>query len=90
MGCHAWCTPAPLLGVSSSVTSSVSSVSAAGFLGVEDCACVIEHGASGPHLQVQMARDILLFAQQRDPVRMRPAYPANAAMLTPGSMGGRA
>jgi hypothetical protein len=26
-----------------------------------------------------MARDILLFAQQRDPVKLRNAYPVNAA-----------
>ena len=29
--------------------------------------CIVEHGSDG-HPQVQMARDILLFAQQRDPL----------------------
>lgn len=44
-------------------------------------AVVIEHGAVGAHPQVQMARDILRFAQQRDPLKMTPAYPVNAASL---------
>jgi penicillin-binding protein 2 len=39
------------------------------------CAVVIEHGAVPAHPQVQMARDILLFAQQRDPVKLPTAYP---------------
>jgi penicillin-binding protein 2 len=38
-----------------------------------------EHGATVEHTHVQMARDILLFAQQRDPVKLRNAYPVNAA-----------
>lgn len=44
------------------------------------CAVIVEHGAVG-HPQVQMARDILLFTQQRDPVKLPTAYPVNAAML---------
>jgi penicillin-binding protein 2 len=43
------------------------------------CAVVIEHGAVGAHPQVQMARDILRFAQQRDPLKMPANYPVNAA-----------
>ena len=31
------------------------------------------------HPHVQMARDILLFAQQRDPLKLPTAYPVNAA-----------
>jgi penicillin-binding protein 2 len=50
--------------------------------------CIVEHGALG-HPQVQMAHDILLFAQKRDPLKLRAAYPTNAAMLTPGTMGGQ-
>jgi penicillin-binding protein 2 len=51
--------------------------------------CIVEHGALG-HPQVQMAHDILLFAQKRDPLKLRTAYPTNAAMLTaPPTMGGR-
>jgi penicillin-binding protein 2 len=46
------------------------------------CCVVVEHGALG-HPQVQMARDILLFAQLRDPLKMQTAYPVNAAMLMP-------
>ena len=38
-----------------------------------------EHGATPEHTHVQMARDILLFAQQRDPVKLPNAYPINAA-----------
>jgi len=40
---------------------------------------LLEHGAVTSHPHVQMARDILLFAQQRDPVNMTAAYPINAA-----------
>jgi penicillin-binding protein 2 len=47
------------------------------------CVVVIEHGAVGAHPQVQMARDILLFAQQRDPVKMPVAYPLHAAEARP-------
>jgi penicillin-binding protein 2 len=42
-------------------------------------AVVIEHGAVGAHPQVQMARDILRFAQQRNTVGLPTAYPVNAA-----------
>jgi penicillin-binding protein 2 len=38
-----------------------------------------EHGAAPEHTHVQMARDILLFAQQRDPVKLPNAYPVSAA-----------
>ena len=44
------------------------------------CACVVEHGALG-HPQVQMARDILLYTQQRDPAKLPTAYPVNSASL---------
>jgi penicillin-binding protein 2 len=40
---------------------------------------LLEHGAVTSHPHVQMARDILLFTQQRDPVNMTPGYPINAA-----------
>jgi penicillin-binding protein 2 len=50
--------------------------------------CIVEHGALG-HPQVQMAHDILLFAQQRDPLKLRPAYPTTAAALPANMMGGR-
>jgi penicillin-binding protein 2 len=42
-------------------------------------AIVMEHGAVGAHPHVQMVRDILLFAQQRDILNLRTAYPLNAA-----------
>jgi penicillin-binding protein 2 len=38
------------------------------------CACVVEHNAD-PHPQVAATRDILLFAQHRDPARLPNAYP---------------
>lgn len=38
------------------------------------CACIVEHN-SDPHPQVSATRDILLFAQQRDPLKMQTAYP---------------
>lgn len=44
---------------------------------------IMEHGATGAHPHVQMARDILRFAQQRDPLAKRAAYPTNAAMAAP-------
>jgi penicillin-binding protein 2 len=44
---------------------------------------VMEHGALTTHPHVQMARDILLYAQQRDPLRMKTAYPVRAAALAP-------
>ncbi len=43
------------------------------------CAVLIEHGAIAGHLQVQMARDILRLAQQRDPIKLPTAYPMKAA-----------
>ncbi|MEJ0026797.1 MAG: penicillin-binding protein 2 [Rhizomicrobium sp.] len=45
-------------------------------------ACIVEHGALG-HPQVQIAHDVLLFAQKRNPLGMRTAYPTNAALATP-------
>jgi penicillin-binding protein 2 len=47
------------------------------------CVVVIEHGAVGAHPQVQIARDLLLFAQTRDPLRLKTAYPTRAAAVTP-------
>ncbi|GAA0546475.1 penicillin-binding protein 2 [Rhizomicrobium palustre] len=53
-----------------------------GFAPVENpryaCACIVEHNAA-PHPQVAATRDILRFAQQRDPVKMPVAYPIRAA-----------
>ena len=43
---------------------------------------IMEHGAIGAHPHVQMARDILLFAQQRDPLKLPTAYPVSAASIT--------
>jgi penicillin-binding protein 2 len=40
---------------------------------------IMEHGAVTAHPHVQMARDILLFAQQRDPLKLPTAYPVSAA-----------
>jgi penicillin-binding protein 2 len=40
---------------------------------------ILEHGAVVAHPHVQMARDIMLFTQQRDPVKLPNAYPINAA-----------
>jgi penicillin-binding protein 2 len=37
---------------------------------------IIEHGAVPAHPHVAIARDVLLFCQQRDPARMPTAYPA--------------
>ncbi len=45
------------------------------------CMVLLEHGAVGAHPHVQMARDILLFAQQRDPVKLPTAYPVRAAQV---------
>jgi penicillin-binding protein 2 len=42
------------------------------------CACIVEHNAP-PHPQVQVARDVLLFAQKRNVLGLRTAYPMNAA-----------
>ncbi len=43
--------------------------------------CMIEHGATVPHPHVQMARDILLFAQKRDTLGKPTAYPVTSAAL---------
>ncbi|HEY1709363.1 MAG TPA: penicillin-binding protein 2 [Rhizomicrobium sp.] len=50
------------------------------------CAVVVEHGALG-HPQVQMAHDILLFAQQRDPLKLPTGYPVDAASAGGGMRG---
>lgn len=44
--------------------------------------CIVEHGAQG-HPQVQIAHDVMLYAQTRDPLKLRSAYPASAAMAAP-------
>jgi len=44
---------------------------------------LIEHGAIAPHPQVQVARDALLFAQQRDIVGRPPSYPVTSASAAP-------
>ncbi|HUB85375.1 MAG TPA: penicillin-binding protein 2 [Rhizomicrobium sp.] len=44
---------------------------------------IMEHGATVDHPHVQMARDILLFAQKRDPIKLPNAYPVNAANNSP-------
>jgi len=53
-----------------------------GFAPVEQpryaAACIVEHNAP-PHPQVAAVRDILLFAQQRDPLRLPASYPVHAA-----------
>jgi penicillin-binding protein 2 len=51
------------------------------------CMVLLEHGAIGPHPHVQMTRDILLFAQQRDPVKLPTAYPIHAAQAQIGRGG---
>jgi penicillin-binding protein 2 len=43
------------------------------------CSVVIEHGAVAAHPNVQVARDALLFAQQRDVLGRVPAYPVKSA-----------
>ncbi|HEY5337195.1 MAG TPA: penicillin-binding protein 2 [Rhizomicrobium sp.] len=40
---------------------------------------VIEHGGARNEPQVQFARDIMLYVQQRDPLKLPNAYPVNAA-----------
>jgi penicillin-binding protein 2 len=42
---------------------------------------ILEHGAVQSHPHVQMVRDILVFAQQRDSAKLPTAYPVNAAGL---------
>jgi penicillin-binding protein 2 len=44
--------------------------------------CMIEHGATQAHPHVQMARDILLFAQKRNTLGKSTAYPVTAAANT--------
>jgi penicillin-binding protein 2 len=46
------------------------------------CACITEHASDG-HPQVLAARDILLYAQKRDPLKLPTAYPLSAASGTP-------
>jgi penicillin-binding protein 2 len=47
---------------------------------------IIEHGAVVSHPHVAMARDVMLFCQQRDPARLPDAYPVpNSASLTPNN-----
>jgi len=47
--------------------------------------CMIEHGATTAHPHVQMARDILTFAQKRDTIGKPTAYPVtSAAAPVPG------
>jgi penicillin-binding protein 2 len=43
--------------------------------------CMIEHGATTPHPHVQMARDILTFAQKRDVIGRATAYPVTSASV---------
>ena len=43
-------------------------------------ACITEHASDG-HPQVVIARDVLRFAQQRDILNLKTAYPVNAADL---------
>ncbi len=49
---------------------------------------VVEHGGARSEPQVQFARDIMLFAQQRDPLKMQTAYPVTAAALSAASARG--
>jgi len=45
---------------------------------------IIEHGAVTSHPHVSMARDVMLFCQQRDPSRMPAAYPVpSSASIAP-------
>jgi penicillin-binding protein 2 len=43
--------------------------------------CMIEHGATTAHPHVQMARDILTFAQKRDVLSKPTAYPVTSAAV---------
>jgi penicillin-binding protein 2 len=47
-------------------------------------AIIMEHGGIAAHPHVQMARDILLFAQQRDPLKLPTAFPESSAATTQG------
>ena len=53
------------------------------------CMVIVEHGTGAPggHPQVEAARDILLFVQQRDPLKLPTAYPMRAAQSAPGEGG---
>lgn len=42
---------------------------------------IIEHGAVPAHPHVAMARDVLLFCQQRDPARLPAAWPVRSAQV---------
>ena len=44
---------------------------------------ILEHGSTMSHPHVQMVRDILLFAQQRQSAVLPTAYPVNAADIAP-------
>src|SRR5208282_3691179 len=45
------------------------------------CSIILEHGSVASHPHVQMVRDILLFAQQRQTAMLPTSYPVNAAGL---------
>ncbi len=53
------------------------------------CACITEHASDG-HPQVVIARDVLRFAQQRNVLGLRTAYPLSAALAAPPKPAGRA
>ena len=48
------------------------------------CACITEHASDG-HPQVNIVRDVLRFAQQRNVLGLRTAYPINAASADSGT-----
>jgi penicillin-binding protein 2 len=50
---------------------------------------IIEHGSTQAHPHVAMARDVLLFCQQRDPAKLPAAYPTtnSASAAAPGVQG---
>jgi penicillin-binding protein 2 len=50
---------------------------------------VIEHGGARNEPQVQFARDIMLFTQQRDPLKLPTAYPTHSADINPSALGAR-
>jgi penicillin-binding protein 2 len=51
------------------------------------CAIIVEHGAVAAHPQVQITRDILLFAQKRDIAHRPTAYPSASAQNAPIAKG---
>jgi penicillin-binding protein 2 len=52
---------------------------------------LIEHGATPEHPHVQMARDVMLFCQQRDPAKLPTAYPVgSSASVAPPKLQGQA